>query len=133
MRDGFVNIHAKDVAQFMVGQFKSPFSQEEIQSSKYMTFIERSMINNIVPGRSPGVMVHGHTEGRVLQYGVSVQNDEGELGLNRNGGPDFFGQGRYKPWREGALETFSFGGAIGFGKREQERFVSGRTSSRSVV
>ena len=128
-----MNIHAKDVVQVMAGQFKSPFSQEEIQSSKYMTFIERSMINNIVPGRSPGVMVHGHTEAKVLQYGVSVQNDEGELGLNRNGGPDFFGQGRYKPWREGALETFSFGGAIGFGKREQERFVSGRTSSRSVV
>ncbi len=133
LRDGFVNIHAKDVVQVMAGQFKSPFSQEEIQSSKYMTFIERSMINNIVPGRSPGVMVHGHTESKVLQYGASVQNDEGELGLNRNGGPDFFGQGRYKPWREGALETFSFGGAIGFGKREQERFVSGRTSSRSVV
>ena len=133
LRDGFVNIHATDVVQVMAGQFKSPFSQEEFQSSKYMTFVERSMINNIVPGRSPGVMVHGYTEGRVFQYGVSVQNDEGELGLNRNGRPDFFVQGRFKPWREGSLETFGFGGAIGIGNREQERFVSGRTSSRSVV
>ena len=133
LRDGFVNIHAKDVVQVMAGQFKSPFSQEEFQSSKYMPFVERSMINNIVPGRSPGVMVHGNTKDNVIRYGVSVQNDEGELGLNRNGGPDFFGQGRFEPWREGTLDTLSFGGAIGFGKREQERFVVGRTSSRSVV
>ncbi|GMR23758.1 MAG: OprO/OprP family phosphate-selective porin [Acidobacteriota bacterium] len=133
LRDGFVNIHAKDVVQVIAGQFKAPFSQEEFQSSKYMTFVERSMINNIVPGRSPGVMVHGYTKDNVIRYGASVQNDEGELGLNRNGGPDFFGQGRFEPWRAGTLDTFSFGGAIGIGKRERERFVVGRTSSRSVV
>jgi phosphate-selective porin OprO/OprP len=133
LRDGFVNIHAKDVVQVMAGQFKSPFSQEEYQSSKYMPFVERSMINNIVPGRSPGVMVHGHTKDQVIAYGASVQNDEGELGLNNSGGPDVFGQGRFKPWREGKLETLSFGGAIGVGERDSERFVVGRTSSRSVV
>ncbi len=133
LRDGFVNIHAKDVVQVIAGQFKAPFSQEEFQSSKYMPFVERSMINNIVPGRSPGVMVHGYTKDNLIRYGVSVQNDEGELGLNRTGGPDFFGQGRFEPWREGTLDTLSVGGAIGIGKREQERFVVGRTSSRSVV
>lgn len=133
LRDGFVNIHAKDVVQVMAGQFKAPFSQEEYQSSKYMPFVERSMVNNIVPGRSPGVMVHGHTEGEVVGYGASVQNDEGELGLNRNGGPDFFGQARFKPWREGVMETLSFGGSVGIGNRDGERFVVGRTSSRSVV
>jgi phosphate-selective porin OprO/OprP len=133
LRDGFVNIHAKDVVQVMAGQFKAPFSQEEYVSSKYMPFVERSMINNIVPGRSPGVMVHGLTEGAVIGYAVSVQNDDGELGSNQNGGLDFFAQGRFKPWREGTLETFSFGGALGTGEREGESFVVGRTSSRSVV
>jgi len=133
LRDGFVNIHAKDVVQVMAGQFKAPFSQEEFQSSKYMPFVERSMINNIAPGRSPGVMVHGTTQDNVIRYAGSVQNDEGELGLNRSGGPDFFGQGRFEPWREGTLDTLSFGAAIGVGQREEERFVVGRTSSRSVV
>lgn len=133
LRDGFVNVHPRDIVQVMAGQFKSPFSQEEYQSSKYMTFVERSMINNIVPGRSPGVMVHGFTENAVVSYAASVQNDEGELGLNHEGGLGVFGQGRFKPWTEGVLETLSFGGAVGYGKRDEERFVVGRTSSRSIV
>jgi phosphate-selective porin len=44
-----------------------------------------------------------------------------------------FGQGRFKPWKKGKLETLSFGGAMGYGKRDEERFIVGRTSSRSVV
>ena len=66
LRDGFVNIHTNDIVQVMVGQFKAPLSQEEQQSSKYYGFVERSMLNNLAPGRSPGVMVHGHTENNVL-------------------------------------------------------------------
>lgn len=134
LRDGFLNIHAKDVVQVMAGQFKAPFSQEEfIQSSNYMGFVERSMLNNIAPGRSPGVMVHGVTTDEVLQYFVSFQNDEGELQLNHKGSPDLFARVRFEPWREGVLDTLSFGGALGLGNREEERFVTGRTSSRSIV
>jgi phosphate-selective porin OprO/OprP len=133
LRDGFVNIHAKDSIQVMAGQFKAPFSQEEIQSSRYLDFVERSMLNNIVASRSPGVMVHGHTAHEVIQYAVSAQNDRGELQLNPAGRPDFFGQLRFKPWSQGALQGLQFGGAAVLGKREGERFFRGRTSSRSVV
>ncbi|MGH9336662.1 MAG: porin, partial [Vicinamibacteria bacterium] len=59
LRDGYVNIHVRDEFQVMAGQFKAPFSQEEIQSSKYIPFVERSMLNNLAPSRSPGVMVFG--------------------------------------------------------------------------
>lgn len=60
LRDGFINVHPNDAIQVMAGQYKAPFSQEEyIQSSKYTEFVERSMLNNLAPGRSPGVMVHG--------------------------------------------------------------------------
>lgn len=133
LRDGFVNIHTNDIVQVMVGQFKAPLSQEEQQSSKYYGFVERSMLNNLAPGRSPGVMVHGHTENNVFRYGVSFQNDEGELGLNRNGTPDLFAGARFEPWTDGLLDTLSFGGGIGYGHRDEERFVIGRTSSRSIV
>ena len=61
-----MNIHTNDIVQVMVGQFKAPLSQEEQQSSKYYGFVERSMLNNLAPGRSPGMMVHGHTENNVL-------------------------------------------------------------------
>lgn len=132
MRDVFVNVRAKDVVQVIAGQFKAPFSQEEFQSSKYMTFVERSMLNNLAPGRRPGVMVHGFTDDKVVQYGVSVQNDAGDLRLSRGGGPDLFAQARFEPWRGGRLATLSFGGAVGVGEREGERFSAPRTSSRSI-
>lgn len=133
LRDGYLNLRPRDSIQVMAGQFKAPFSQEELQSSKYLDFIERAMLNNLVPSRSPGVMVHGYTKDRVFEYGLSAQNDRGELGVNRTGTPDFFGRARFKPWKEGVLRELSFGGAVGFGEREGERFVVGRTSSRSLV
>ncbi len=134
LRDGYLNIRARDSIQVTAGQFKAPFSQEELQSSRYIDFIERAMLNNIVPSRSPGVMVHGHTKDEVFEYGISAQNDRGELSLDETGqGPDLFGRVRFSPWTVGVLKNLSFGGAIGRGQREGESFLRGRTSSRSVV
>jgi len=133
LRDGYLNVHAKDIVQVMAGQFKAPFSQEEQESSRFIGFVERSMLNNIVPSRSPGVLVHGQTAKEVFQYAVSLQNDNGELGVNQTSRPDVFGRARFKPFTSGAFENLRFGGAFGAGERDENRFVRGRTSSRSVV
>jgi phosphate-selective porin OprO/OprP len=133
LRDGYLNLHFRDDLQVMAGQFKPPFSQESIQSSKYMYFVERSMLNNIVPARSPGVMVHGTTGAGVFGYEVSYQNGRDELGLNLGARPDFFARARFKPWSSGPFEKLFFGGAIGLGDRDEETLIVGRTSSRSIV
>jgi phosphate-selective porin OprO/OprP len=133
LRDGYANLHVRDDLQVMAGQFKPPFSQESIQSSKYMYFVERSMLNNIVPARSPGVMVHGTVRGGIFGYEVSYQNGRDELGLNLGARPDLFARARFKPWSSGPLEKLSFGGAIGIGERDEETLIIGRTSSRSIV
>lgn len=134
LRDGYLNIHIRDALEVMAGQFKAPFSQEELQSSKYINFVERSMLNNLAPSRSPGVMVYGETGKSLFQYAFSAQNDRGELGLDPSGvGPDLFGRVRFKPWQGGMLQNLAFGGAVGKGQRNNETFIVGRTSSRSVV
>jgi phosphate-selective porin OprO/OprP len=133
LRDGYLDIHVRDGIQVMAGQFNAPFSQEQLQSSKYIHFIERSMLNNLVPDRSPGVMVHGMTAKRILQYALSLQNDRGELGLNEAAvGPDLFARVRLMPWTSGVFEKLAFGGAVGRGRRDRETLIVGRTSSRSL-
>lgn len=48
------------LGNFRVGQFKEPFSFEELTSSKYITFMERSLNNVFAPGRNTGFMLHNH-------------------------------------------------------------------------
>ncbi len=53
---GFKKVPA--VGNLRVGQFKEPFSLEELTSSNDITFLERSLVNTFAPGRNTGVMIH---------------------------------------------------------------------------
>jgi len=58
LKDAYVGV--KDlpyVHMVQVGHITEPFSLEELTSNKYITFIERSLPNALVPGRSAGVMI----------------------------------------------------------------------------
>ncbi len=41
-----------------IGQFKEPFSLEQITSSNNITFMERSLADTLVPARNVGIMAH---------------------------------------------------------------------------
>ena len=80
---------------FSVGNLKSPFSLEEMTSSKYITFMERSMIaNTFTPSRNFGIVAKTHAQtlrGRwTLGLGLHTGNDT--YGDNNYG---FAGRGTY--------------------------------------
>ena len=58
-------------AQVRIGRFKQPFSLEELTSSNNIDFMERSYVNQLIPGKQLGAMIHGEPQ-KGLTYGASV-------------------------------------------------------------
>lgn len=132
LRDGYININYVKPFQVKFGQFKAPFSQEESQSSKYIDFVERSSVNNLAPGRSPGLMFHGKLANNVFEYYAGAFNGLGELTSATASTPEFFLRLRFTPIKTGA-HRFSFGGAASNGRNQDGKSFRGRTASRSIT
>lgn len=63
-----------------IGQFKEPFSMEELSSSKYSTFMERSVATTFAPAYSIGVQAASHgnfsNENYIYNYALGVFGEE---------------------------------------------------------
>ncbi|MDQ6957724.1 MAG: OprO/OprP family phosphate-selective porin [Mariprofundaceae bacterium] len=60
-----------------VGNFKEPFSLEELTSSKYITFMERAMPNTFAPSRHIGAALSGHGDSWSAAAGVFTNGASG--------------------------------------------------------
>lgn len=75
----FLNIAWWKPVQFRVGQFKMPFSLEQLTSSNNIDFVERSYVDAYIPAKEIGAMVHGSpTKG--VTYGLALSNGNGQNG-----------------------------------------------------
>jgi len=64
-----------------IGHFKQPFSLEEQTSSKYITLMERSPLNEaFTPGRDTGLMAHGHALDERMTYAFGVFRPADDFG-----------------------------------------------------
>jgi phosphate-selective porin OprO/OprP len=85
LNDGFMNIHYWPQAQLKFGQFKVPFSMEELTSDNWIDFLERSLANKQAPSRDIGAMLHGGLKDELLYYQLGVFNG---FKLNQTSDPD---------------------------------------------
>jgi hypothetical protein len=87
IQDAYLNIHYWDAFQFEVGKFKQPFSYEQLIQDRYVPTMERSLIDQLVPQRDEGALLHGEKLfGNHLDYAFSISNGEinGNSDLNNN-------------------------------------------------
>jgi phosphate-selective porin OprO and OprP len=136
LRDFYVNIHRIDEFQLKFGQFRIPISQEELRGDAPQDFVERSMVNNLIPARSPGLMASGALNKGAFEYQIGAFNGKGLLAQNNNGTPETAIRLRFTPWKNrGDFMTrgFSFGGAFTQGRSLGGTSVRGLTESRSFT
>jgi len=82
--DALINFDYFPYLQIQVGQFKEPFSLENLISDKYLPFNERSMAFYLTPARDVGLMIHGTVLGDMINYGVGVFNGDGRDATRRS-------------------------------------------------
>lgn len=63
------------VGTIRVGQFKEPFSLDQLTSSNHITFMERSLADALVPGRSTGLMLTSSQCAQRMTWAVGAFRD----------------------------------------------------------
>lgn len=115
--DGFLNIRYWDAFQVELGRFRQPFSYEQLIPIRYLPTMERSLIDQFVPARDVGVMVHGQKiwQNRI-DYALSISNGERDGDGDPNPFKDFVSRLAMRPFAANedlpALQSLQFGMAV---------------------
>jgi phosphate-selective porin OprO and OprP len=89
IQDAYLNIHYIDEFQIAAGKLKEPVSYEELIQDRFVPTVERSIIDQLTPGRDVGVLLHGENLlGNKLDYAVGVFNGSINGDQDTNGNKD---------------------------------------------
>lgn len=134
LKDGYLDLAFTPEFRFRAGQFKVPFSLEELTSSRFIDFVERSLVNELAPSRDVGVMLHGRLFRGVLGYSVGAFNGTGEDAADANDEKDLAARVVLAPFRTSDnpwLKGLQLGGNVTFGDQDDSRSPQGRTGART--
>jgi phosphate-selective porin OprO and OprP len=70
---GYLDVAWFEKAKFRLGQFKMPFSLEQLTSSNNIDFIERSLLDSMIPAKERGIQVFGEPVPGAT-YALAVSN-----------------------------------------------------------
>ena len=130
MQDCFLNIHYWDEFQFMAGKFKEPVSYEELVQDRFVPTVERSMIDQIVPARDVGAMIHGYRLfNDQVDYAFGAFNGEINGDMDTNKIADFAGRIVWRPLNYSSLPDYLHLLQIGIsgtaGKEQEQLSLTG--------
>jgi phosphate-selective porin OprO/OprP len=81
----FLDFAKYEQGQIRVGKFKQPFGLEQLISSNNITMLERSYVDQTVPGKKLGVQVMGSPTKGITYAGSVFQNNDTELNISPDG------------------------------------------------
>ncbi len=79
IKDAIIEVNRHHLASVRVGQFKVPFSLQQLTSSGSQEFVDRAITDpKFAPGRDQGLVFHGRIESRTFGYEVGAFNGSAE-------------------------------------------------------
>jgi len=124
LNDGYLNVRYFHQFQLKMGQYKQPFSLEELTPDNWIDFVERSLANNLVPSRDVGVMLHGDLFQEVINYGIGLCNGYRiNQSQDTDDHKDVVGRLIFSPFlrlNNRFLKGFHVGGSFTYGKQESD-------------
>ena len=99
IQDAYMNVHYWDAFQVEMGKLKQPFSYEQLIQDRFVPTQERSMIDQLVPARDVGIMLHGqHLFGDRLDWGIAFSNGTINGNSDTNDNKDLVGRLAVRPF-----------------------------------
>jgi len=135
LTDGYLDIHFWPELRLRAGQFKVPFSYEELFSDNHIDFVERSVADNLVPSRDLGAMLHGSLFGGIVSYAGGIFNGSGQNVADTNDSKDLAARLVVAPFKQSDLpwlKNFQFGGDVTWGDEDSGQSLRGRTDGQFV-
>ncbi len=98
LKDAYISFDSDSDYSILVGQFKEPFSLEELTSSRYITFMERALPNEFAPGRNIGIGLSTYADNWSITSGIFGEAvDDGDKSEDDEGW-GISARGTYAPW-----------------------------------
>lgn len=95
------------LGRVQIGHYKEPFSIEELTSARFITFMERSLLNVFVPQRNVGVAAYRVSENERFTFafgGFRTIGDKPPYVSDDDGGYAFTMRATYLPWYDEATK-----------------------------
>ncbi len=122
--------------KFRAGQFKEPYSREELTPDLYLDILERSiMTSNLSPAQDLGIMIHGKLGSDIIEYGLGAFNGRGKNKIDNTDDKDVAGRIDLNPFNTTGndfLKGLYIGGAFTTGHQEESfKGVSYKTAGQT--
>jgi phosphate-selective porin len=134
LKDAYLDLAFLPEARLRLGQFKVPFSLEELTSSLFIDFVERSIINTLAPMRDRGIMLYGDLMQGAISYYLGGFNGTGEDTSDNNGDKDLAFRLAFAPFRSSDsfwLKGLQFAGDVTWGNEDSSTSPPGQTGART--
>jgi phosphate-selective porin OprO/OprP len=135
LKDAYLDLRFFPELRFRAGQFKVPFSLEELTSSRFIDFVERSLVNELAPARDRGVMIYGDLLGGTINYALGGFNGTGEDTSDNNSDKDLAARLTFIPFRESDsfwLKGLQVAGNVTWGDQDGSTSAQGRMTARTT-